>query len=689
VYASENELPTVSSVTVTPETATVEKGATQQFIAAVSGTNNPTQTVTWTVEGGGNGTSISTDGLLSVAANESAPSLTVKATSTIDTSKSGTASVTISSGGQTPTITSVTITPETTTVAKGANRKFTAAVSGTNNPAQTVTWTVEGGGNGTSISIDGLLSVAANESASSLTVKATSTIDTSKFGTASVTVEGEVINDIASVQGYLSAASGGATATAPVFLTVQLNLDTSGNWASLLGAIGTVDKFVALDLSTSTISGTEYDPLTTNFGESKIVSLVLPNAATSIKAGSSFAPTFQNFTALTSVSGSAVETIGDYAFSGCDALTMVSLPTATDIGDYAFSDCATLTMVSLPTATSIGDSAFSGCYALTTVSLPAATSIGDSAFYNCAALSMVSLPAATSIGDDAFSSCDALSTLNLPAATDIGNDAFSGCDAIKTLSLGLTSISKEAFSGWESLTEVSLPAATSIGDSAFSGTNLTTVSLPVATDIGDSAFSGTKLTKLTEVSLPVATDIGSTAFRDCAALTTVSLPVATSIGGSAFSGCTALTTVSLPVATDISVAAFFGCTKLTEVSLPVATDIGDSAFRDCAALTTVSLPMVTDIGAYAFSNTGGNAITVTLGSTAPRLGSEMFLNVKDTKTVTIKVPSNATGYELSPMDTNTVCWGNGFLGKGWNGLGFVSSSGDINGRITLTIEEAE
>jgi len=89
------QLPTVTSVTLSPSTVAVPVGQTQQFSAAVAGTNNPAQTVTWTVEGGGSGTGISTSGLLSIAATETAQILTVRATSTIDASKSGTATVTV------------------------------------------------------------------------------------------------------------------------------------------------------------------------------------------------------------------------------------------------------------------------------------------------------------------------------------------------------------------------------------------------------------------------------------------------------------------------------------------------------------------------------------------------------------------------------------------------------------------
>lgn len=102
--------PTVTSVAVTPETASVQQGNTQQFAAAVTGTNSPAQTVTWKVTGGKTGTSISTGGLLTVASDETAATLAVTATSTVDTTKSGTATV---------TVTSTPVTKYTLTVTNG------------------------------------------------------------------------------------------------------------------------------------------------------------------------------------------------------------------------------------------------------------------------------------------------------------------------------------------------------------------------------------------------------------------------------------------------------------------------------------------------------------------------------------------------------------------------------------------
>ena len=175
--------PTVTGVTISPKTATVAKNGTQTFIAEVHGTNNPAQTVTWSLTGGGTGTTI-VNGLLTVSVNETAATLTVRATSTVDTTKSDTATVTVSG---TATVTGVTLDPPSPTVAKGGTQQFTASVTGTNNPAQTVTWDVTGGVSGTGI-FNGLLTVSANETATTLTVKATSIVDTTKFGTATVTV---------------------------------------------------------------------------------------------------------------------------------------------------------------------------------------------------------------------------------------------------------------------------------------------------------------------------------------------------------------------------------------------------------------------------------------------------------------------------------------------------------------------
>jgi hypothetical protein len=198
-----------------------------------------------------------------------------------------------------------------------------------------------------------------------------------------------IFTSIANITAYLNYASGGSTATAPIFLPMDLPL-SSANWMALLDAIATANKYVSLDLSACTAFGTSggglnsdgtFDPdRTITTGKGRIVSLTLPDAATAIAAGgiTNFSDsTFYNFSVLTTVTGAGVLTIGDRAFSNCTSLTSVSLPAVTTIGSNAFYSCSNLTSVSLPVVTIIGGSAFSFCTSLTNVSLPAtATSIG-------------------------------------------------------------------------------------------------------------------------------------------------------------------------------------------------------------------------------------------------------------------------------------------------------------------------
>jgi endo-1,4-beta-xylanase len=185
--SDDSTAPTVTSVTVNPGSAIVSKGGTRTFTATVSGTNNPAQTVTWSVDTPHVTGTRMNGGTLTVAANETATTLTVRATSTQDTGKSGTATVSVTEPSV-PTVTSVTVSPRNANVNKGGTQVFTATVSGTNSPAQTVTWSVDTPYvTGTRMN-GGTLTVAANESAATLTVRATSTQDTSKSGTATVSV---------------------------------------------------------------------------------------------------------------------------------------------------------------------------------------------------------------------------------------------------------------------------------------------------------------------------------------------------------------------------------------------------------------------------------------------------------------------------------------------------------------------
>jgi hypothetical protein len=186
-----------------------------------------------------------------------------------------------------------------------------------------------------------------------------------------------------SITNALAAAPGGAAAT-PVPLALALDLGTmpGGAWAALLAEIQAANKYVALDLSACALPGGLFDPyIATASGESLIAALTLPDAATRIQDGGTYADgALRHFTALEEVHGAHIGAVGDYAFSFCDNLTTADFPQATSIGEDAFFQCFALTTADFPLATSIGVEAFRACSALATVNLPAATSIGNQAF---------------------------------------------------------------------------------------------------------------------------------------------------------------------------------------------------------------------------------------------------------------------------------------------------------------------
>lgn len=85
------------------------------------------------------------------------------------------------------TVTDVQISFSELNVERGGSYTFTATVSGTGAFDNSVIWSVEGADSST-ISVGGILSVTANESSSTLTVKATSKQDNTKYAAKTVTV---------------------------------------------------------------------------------------------------------------------------------------------------------------------------------------------------------------------------------------------------------------------------------------------------------------------------------------------------------------------------------------------------------------------------------------------------------------------------------------------------------------------
>ncbi len=168
--------PNAVTVRVQPPSVQVLPGGAVGFAAAVTGTANTT--VTWAVQEGSAGGSVTGGG--AYTAPGTAGTYHVVATSQADAGVSGSATVTV-----TPTpVVAVTISPKTATVAAGGTRTFTAAVTGTSNTA--VTWSVQEASGCGSVTAAGVYTAPA--AAATCHVVATSSADATKTDVATVTV---------------------------------------------------------------------------------------------------------------------------------------------------------------------------------------------------------------------------------------------------------------------------------------------------------------------------------------------------------------------------------------------------------------------------------------------------------------------------------------------------------------------
>ena len=167
----------VDKVTVSPELKEVCQGEQIQYAAQVSGVNSPSQAVTWSVTGAKSAdTHIDENGLLSVAKDEAASNIVIKAVSAEDSSK--TASQTVNITKRVPRVDAVRLSANTASMCPGDTHKFSAAVLGENDISQEVVWSVTGQQSAdTKVVEDGTLTVGKDESADNISVVATSAVN--------------------------------------------------------------------------------------------------------------------------------------------------------------------------------------------------------------------------------------------------------------------------------------------------------------------------------------------------------------------------------------------------------------------------------------------------------------------------------------------------------------------------------
>jgi len=430
----------------------------------------------------------------------------------------------------------------------------------------------------------------------------------------------------------------GANVNNPIDRIEITNLGTmtssASGWRQLLNSIESTGKYINLDLSACTMTGTSFNPdSSVETGKKYIVSIILPTVATGIGGG------FQYFSNLNYVKGANIITIGGSSFS------------------YSY-----VKSVDFPKVESIGGSAFFRC-SLENVNFPQVTTIGGWAFED-SRLKTATFPKVQSIGESAFSGCSYLENISFPASAELGlssgnySNPFTDCSKVTFTLTGTGSLS--AIENRKALVR--------------NGTIL--LAYPSA--------SG-------NITMNNITSLDGKVFSNCGSITDINLPQVTSIGNRAFAFCYNIQDVNFPKATIIGEYAFSDCTRLQSANFPLATTVGSYAFYSSSNLMILNIPSVTEIESYAFSSTGNTELSITMGSTSPTLGRYMFDYMTTAKTVRVKVPTGATGYTPFSGSSVTVSgdnavgnWANGFRGGGWDGaaLGW----GTINQSITLIIQ---
>lgn len=220
------------------------------------------------------------------------------------------------------------------------------------------------------------------------------------------------------------------------------------------------------------------------------------NAINCTTMGSSSNTVFSNCSSLTTLSiGNNVQTIPNYAFSGCRRLSgALDIPNSViSIGIEAFYNCDSIPSLNIGNSvTTIGGYAFYMCKSLPSVVIPnQVTSLGYNAFCNCTGLTSVTLGnSLTTIGDYCFSGCTGLTSMNIPnSVTSIGGRAFYGCSSMSSLIIGnsVSSIGTYAFNGCSVLLEIHSknPVPPTLGNNVFYGV---ATSIPVYIPCGRTAL---------------------------------------------------------------------------------------------------------------------------------------------------------------------------------------------------------
>ncbi|QNI32572.1 hypothetical protein H7849_00640 [Alloacidobacterium dinghuense] len=289
-------------IKVSPTTAQVIAGKTQQFTATVTGNSNTS--VAWSVSGIGCtgatcGTITSTGLYTAPAAQPTPPQVTVTATSSADLAKSASVSVTILP----PVV--IKVSPTTVQLAINKSQLFTATVTGgTSNTA--VTWSVSGTGcTGTAcgtVSSVGLYTAPATvPTPAQVSVKATSVADSTKTATAVVTILPTIAVSVSPAKVQVAVGTKQqftATVTGTSNPSVNWTLSGSGCGSGACGTLSSTGLYTApatvpaspqiTITATSTVDATKSDSASVTIIHPLNITVTPPNALVALKSQQQF-----------------------------------------------------------------------------------------------------------------------------------------------------------------------------------------------------------------------------------------------------------------------------------------------------------------------------------------------------------------------------------------------------------------
>lgn len=177
--------PAVQSITVNPSTDSLMQGESTQLTATVVAVGGAPDTVNWHSSDLSNKVTVDATGKVSVASDAAPGDYTITASSTYDTGKRESAVITVRYA---PAVNSVSVSPGTDSMMQGESRQLVATVNAVGGAADTVTWASSDTDNKVAVSDTGFVTVAADAVPGNYTITATSTVDNSKEGTATITV---------------------------------------------------------------------------------------------------------------------------------------------------------------------------------------------------------------------------------------------------------------------------------------------------------------------------------------------------------------------------------------------------------------------------------------------------------------------------------------------------------------------